>query len=374
MSPFPRPEYGPLDRYAPDRRPVATDLSDNTSLRGPHPAARMALREASDEDLTRYPSVYADAFREAAARHHGIPPESVVTGCGSDDLLDSAFRAVAAPGEGVAYLTPTFSMVEIFARMNALEPTPVPRGAPGEPLPSPARLLEADPALVYLCSPNNPTGEVLPPEWVEELLDAGGPRGPVVLLDEAYADFAEGSLASRAPATERLMVLRTLSKAYGLAGLRLGYALGSEEVVAEVEKSRGPYKVSRPAEAAAQAALDDDSGWVAQGVEEARESRRRLVEELEERGFRPPTSGANFVLVPLDEGKDAARLTAELRDEGVAVRPFPALPGVGEAVRVTVGPWSLMERFLEALDRTGASGPGLMGASGPEARDQGDVR
>lgn len=361
MSPFPRPEYGPLERYAPDRRPVGTDLSDNTSLRGPHPAAREALRDAGSDDLTRYPSVYADALRETVARLHGVRPEEVVTGCGSDDLLDSAFRAVAAPGERVAYLAPTFSMAEIFARMNALEPAPVERGPLGDPLPPPTRLLEGDPALVYLCSPNNPTGEVLPAEWVEELLEAGGPRGPVVLLDEAYADFADGSLLGRAPGTHRLLALRTLSKAYGLAGLRVGYAVGPEAVVGEVEKSRGPYKVSRPAEAAACAALEDQEGWVTVGVQEVRENRDRLVRELRDRGFRPPPSGANFLLVPVGEPWDAARFTAALRERGVAVRPFPALPGVGEAVRVTVGPWPLMERFLEALDRVTGDGPAERG-------------
>ncbi len=359
MNEFPRPDYRALGPYAPDRRPVAVDLSDNTNLWGPHPAAHEALREASGEALARYPSVYADDLRAAVAAKWSLAPSTVATGCGSDDILDSTFRAAHRPGGVVACPGPTFSMIPIFARMNGLGVREIPWEEARE---DPRLLLTGDAVAVYVCDPNNPTGAHLPEGWIDALLDAGGPRGPLVVLDEAYADFAGSSEVSRAPDTARLLVLRTLSKAYGLAGLRVGFAVGAPEVVAEVEKSRGPYKVGRIDEAAAVLALEDPEGWVAGIVTATRTNRARLAEELEHRGFAPRPSRANFLLVPVD---DARGLTARLRERGVAVRPFSGLTGIGDAVRVSVGPWSMLERFLDALDGVGASGtPGPEGGGG----------
>lgn len=232
-------------------------------------------------------------------------------------------------------------MIELFAHMNALEPVPVPDG----PELDAAALLAPWPAAVYLCRPNNPTGAVLPRAVIDELV--AGDQGPIVLLDEAYADFAGEALVGRAPATRRLVIVRTLSKAYGLAGLRVGFAVGAPELVHEIEKSRGPYKVSRAAEAAAIAALEAEDGWVERVIAEVRENRTRLAERLAAMGLDPLPSAANFILIPAPHG--AERMTTALRERGIAVRPFPALPGIGDAVRVTIGPWPLLERFLEAL-------------------------
>jgi len=284
--------------------------------------------------------------------------EAVTTGCGSDDLLDSAFRAVSGPGGRVAHSVPTFSMVTIFARMNGLEAVGVEEERARD---DPLSLLEARPDAVYLCSPNNPTGSVLPTGWLEELLRAGGPDGPVLLLDEAYADFARRTWVQGAPATDRLLVLRTLSKAYGLAGLRVGYGVGAPEVVAEVEKSRGPYKIGRIDEEAGVRALEDGGGWVDGIVARTRRNRERLAEALRIRGFDPLPSEANFLFLPVD---DAPVLTARLRERGVAVRPFPRLTGIGDGVRVSVGPWPLLEAFLEALDEV------LEGEGGREAEEE----
>ncbi len=375
MSPFPRSVYAPLEPYAPDRRPIEVDLSDNTNRWGAHPGALAVVRGADPEALLRYPSVYADRLRETVARLHDLPLECVSTGCGSDDLLDSTFRAAGEPGERVAYLPPTFSMVEIFARMNGLEAVPVGVGeeeptadTPGTlpPLPDPEALVEAARSegvltgsgvtaagggLVYLCRPNNPTGELQPRAWVEALLAAAEARGeeaPVVLLDEAYADYAPEHFLKVAAASRRVVVVRTLSKLYGLAGLRVGYAVGGPEVIREIEKSRGPYKVNRLAEAAAVAALDDAEGWVPEIRAATLEGRARLAFELASRGYTPLPSKANFILVPVD---DATFVTASLRHDGVAVRPFPGLPGIGDAIRVSIGPDAELDRFLAALDK-----------------------
>lgn len=347
MNRFPRGDYASLTPYDPGRSPIAVDLSDNTNLWGPNPAALEAVREASPHALTRYPSVYAPELKEAVAQKYGVPAECITTGCGSDDLLDSVFRASAFPPGRMTFPAPTFSMVDVFARMNGLEAKALPWARVEV---DPARLLLEEPDLIYLCRPNNPTGTSLSREWILGLLALGGPDGPVVVLDEAYADFAEDSFIRDAPDTDRLIVMRTLSKLYGLAGLRVGFAVGPPGLVREAEKSRGPYKVSQVAVLAALAALADSSGWAEGILRETVENRERLATELRSRGLRPVPSRANFLLFSV-EPASAAEVNRALRERGVAVRPFPGLPDMGDSLRVTIGPWTLMEKFLSALDQ-----------------------
>lgn len=339
-----RASYGQISLYSPDRTPCATDLSDNTNLWGvpPH-AARALAGAAASAAVTRYPSLYAPELKRALAARAGVGADMVVTGCGSDDVLDSAIRALAEPGDRVAVPDPSFAMIPIFARMNGLEPVLVPL-RDGTALDTDA-MLATGARIIYLCSPNNPTGNLLDADAVARVVrEAPG----VVILDEAYADFAGADGRDLLRASDRLLLCRTMSKAYGLAGLRVGYALGAPALVAAVEKSRGPYKVSALAERAALAALgDDDEAWVRERVTEAVENRERLGAELRRRALAPLPSAANFVLVPMP---DAMERAARMRELGVAVRPFSALPAIGEAIRISVGPWEMMERFLEALD------------------------
>jgi histidinol-phosphate aminotransferase len=300
-----------------ERPPCAIDLSDNTNLWGMPPAARAAASAAAGA-ATRYPGVYARELKHALGTYLGVDPDMIVTGCGSDDILDSAFRALADPGERVAYPVPTFPMAEAFARMNALIPVPV---------------LTIDARIIYLCSPNNPNGRSLSRKVVERVVaEAPG----YVVIDEAYAEFADRSDLDLLAKSDRLVITRTMSKAFGLAGLRVGYAVGAPEIVAEIEKSRGPYKVNRVAECAAIAALTHDRAWVAERVALVRENRQR---------FRACVPGAletdaNFVFVPMP---DAAAVAKRLRERGIAVRPFD------DGIRVTIGPWEMMEPCIDAL-------------------------
>ena len=350
MNGFPRDDYRRFERYTLDRKPIAVDLSDNTNLWGAHPDARRVLAGAADETLTRYPSLYADDLRREVARRFQVDPACVTTGCGSDDVLDSAIRAACRPPGLVTYASPTFSMADVLSRMNGMDTRAVPWP---DALADPGSLLESAPAAVYLCTPNNPTGEPLSARWLDGFLDKAGPDGPLVILDEAYADFHGETLVPLALDYGRALVVRTLSKLYALAGLRVGYGLGAPAVVEEVEKSRGPYKVSALAERAAVAALQDESGWAVEVLSEVVENRDRLIGELGRRGFEPGPSVTNFVLLPVAPHTTAG-VFEQLRARGVAVRPFPGLPGLGDCVRVTVGPWPLMDRFLAALDEVRA--------------------
>jgi histidinol-phosphate aminotransferase len=356
MTRFPRDDYRSLELYDPGRRPVELDLSDNTNRWGAHPEALAVVRAADDETLTRYPDLYAAELKAAVARRWGVPVASVTTGAGSDDVLDSAFRAAGPEGGTVRYAGPTFSMIDSFARMSGRTGVEVPWS---RALASPEALLEGDPTLVYVCRPNNPTADCAPRAWLDELLAlVARPGAPLLILDEAYADFGDASatIIGEAPERPNLLVTRTLSKAFGLAGFRVGFAVGTPTVVREVEKSRGPYKVGRLTERAAVAALDDASGWAARAITECIANRARLFEELQARGLAPlPSSQANFLLVPGPDGA-AKPWNEALRAHGVAVRPFPACPDVGDGLRVTVGPWPLMERFLAAVDAVLAEG------------------
>jgi histidinol-phosphate aminotransferase len=208
----------------------------------------------------------------------------------------------------------------------------------------PEELAATGAKVIYLCSPNNPTGTLASRAAIESLLRS---FPGVLLLDEAYAEFSpDEGLLRRAPRYERLLVIRTLSKAFGLAGLRIGYAVGRPELIAEVEKSRGPYKVSASGERAAVAALTVDQDWVQARIAEVRTNRGRLFEALRQLGLAPIPSASNFVLVPV---RDAVAVAREMRKEGVAIRPFPKLVGIGDAVRISIGPWTMMDAALTAL-------------------------
>ncbi len=336
-----RAAYREISLYAPNRAPCAVDLSDNTNLYGIPPGAERALREAATPAVTRYPALYADALKRALAAYIGVAPEAIVTGCGSDDVLDSAIRAFAEPGDALAYPDPSFAMMPLFAKMNALVPRAVPLKADLDI--DAEGLLATGAQVIYLCAPNNPTGTLASERAVRTVLERA--RG-VVILDEAYAEYAPESWAARAPSLPRLLVVRTLSKAFGLAGLRVGYAVGASELVAEVEKSRGPYKVSALAERAAVAALTEDLPWVRERISDVLANRDRLARALAQQGLPSLPSAANFLYVPVP---DAAALAAKTRERGVAVRPFVKQTRVGDGLRISLGPWELMEKVLAVL-------------------------
>ena len=340
--------YRELVLYAPPRSACAIDLSDNTNAFGTPPAARSALRELELRAVSRYPSAYGDELRAALARHAGVPLEEIITGCGSDDVLDSAIRAFARPGERVAYCDPTFAMAPVFARMNGLEPVPVPLGPDFDA--DPDALLATGARVIYLCSPNNPTGTTISPSALERVAaEAPG----LVILDQAYREFetpAGTPCPPEPPRSPRLLLVRTLSKAFGLAGLRIGYGIGARALVEAVAKSRGPFKVSAPAERAAVAALTRDLSWVAAGVRAVQHNRRCFQKALARIGLRPLPSRANFVLVPVP---DARAADLAFRARGIALRPFAGLAGIGDALRITIGRRRELEPVLAAFVRLG---------------------
>jgi histidinol-phosphate aminotransferase len=325
-----RRSYESIPRYTPDLSPCRVDLSDNTNAWGTPPAALDAI--ALSRSAARYPTPYGEDLKAALATYTGMPTEMIATGCGSDDILDCAMRAFAEPRERFVYPVPTFVMGPVFAQLNGLTPVATPLAE----LPGAGRI-------VYLCSPNNPTGALTSRSQVESLLRACTPE-QVVIIDEAYVEYVGASVIDLIHRHDRLVVTRTLSKAFGLAGLRVGYALAQPALIHELEKARGPYKVSSIAEAAAVAALTDGLEWVKAHVRIALRMRQLLVRELRQRELEPLPSAANFLFVPMP---NAVALARRMRELGVAVRGFESPSGF----RINVAPWEMLEDALATLDQ-----------------------
>lgn len=355
MAPLIRALLRDMTPYTATDAGDAVDLSDNTSLWGPPPAALDAVRAIEASALTRYPPTPPASLNAALATYAGVPANMVVAGCGSDDLIDCAMRTFAEPGDTIAFASPTFSMVPAFAAINGLRTHAVPYG-PDLDIDIDA-LLAPRPRLTYLCSPNNPTGSALPLATIERIVaNATG----VVILDEAYGEFTSAPGFSLVARSERLVVTRTLSKAFGLAGLRIGYAVLAPSLACALETVRGPYKLSAAAAAAAIAATTDGLSWVRQHALEAAANRERVAERLAVLGLPSLPSQANFLCVPC---RQASRVAERLLARGFALRVLRHLPPItsalaasdGAALRITIGPWPLMEHLIAALQAEGAT-------------------
>lgn len=356
-----RPEIAALSSYSEPREAsgermpsTVVDLSDNTNLWGMPPAAEVALR-AGAADCARYPSPYSAELKQALATYVGASGASVVTGCGSDDVLDLAMRTFAAPGDTLAYSTPTFSMIPVFARVNALVPIEVPiRDADEGYDIRPERLVESGARIIYICAPNNPTATPVSRAALTYVVE----KAPgLVIIDEAYAEFAGTTSVDLTSRSDRVLVTRTMSKAFGLAGLRVGYGIGAPALIEYLERARGPYKVTAPAARAVLAALaekPDALGWVRDRAKLACDTRERFLRELRRLGLAPLPSSANFVLLPHREAPAIAR---RFRKGGVLVRLMTGLPrsldafaqSDGNALRIGIAPWQAMRHALDLL-------------------------
>jgi histidinol-phosphate aminotransferase len=335
-----RASYRDIPLYSPSKVKCSVDLSDNTNLFGMPPAAERVLRETGAAQVSRYPVGYAQELKRAVAAYTGVDVSRVTTGCGSDDVIDSTLRAFLEPGDVIAFPDPTFVMMSYFAKVNGLRYAAVPL-KPDFDIDVDG-LLATGAKLLYVCTPNNPTGTVASRAALERLVD----KAPgIVLLDEAYAEFARESHLDLA-ARPNVLVTRTLSKAFGLAGMRVGYAVGNPTLIAEVEKARGPYKVTGLSERMAAAVLSEDVPWMKARAAESLAIRERLVAELEGLGLKTLPTEANFVMVPLP---GAPAVAERMRQRDVNVRAFQGLTGIGDALRIGCGPWPMMEAALTAL-------------------------
>ena len=331
-----------MRRYQPRRPPTRVDLSDNTSLWGPPPSVRATLaaligRISSRGTRPRTPTRCARPSPSAtASTPHTSSRAAAPTTCSTRRSARAATR-----GRRSAVAVPTFSVVPSFAEVNEVSVAQVPLRRDGSL--DAAALLATGADLYYVCAPNNPTGTGAGDGALRALL-AG--TTATVLVDEAYADFADHDATGLLDEHRNLVVVRTLSKAYGLAGLRVGYGLGDPDVVGAIAVSRGPYKVGSVAEAVALGVLRDDTAWVDARVGEVRALRGWLTSGLRDGGFEVLESQANFVAVLVD---DATALLERLLAAGVLARAYASLPVFGDLLRVTVGPRAQLDEALGLL-------------------------
>lgn len=324
-------------------------LASNESPLGPSRRAVEAIgREA--ERLNRYPDGSSYYLREALAKKLGIAGEQLLFGSGSDELLEIIAKTFLRTGEAVLYPWPSFAMYPIVAQGMGGRPVPVSLdGGFRADVDRMLAALDEGTRLVFLANPNNPTGTSIGESAFDRLVREI-PEDVILVADEAYYEYVRRRdfprSLERLRERETLVVLRTMSKIYGLAGLRLGYAIGSPELIGYLERARHPFNVNALAQAAALAALSDDE-HVARVRELTHRGLERLEQGLAELGLDSVPSDANFVLV--DVAEDAEELHQRLLRRGVITRPLGAF-GLDHHLRVTAGTPEENERLLEALE------------------------
>ena len=333
-----------VHRGAPDDAIV---LSFNENPYGPSASALEAARRAANIG-NRYPDAADDEIRAVIAKHHGVAPDRVTLGCGSSEILQMADTAFTGKGKKAVAAEPTFEAVLDFARVLSTEPVKVPLTADfRHDLPKMAAACDASTGLAYVCNPNNPTGTIVTGDEVASFA-AAVPASTTILVDEAYHHFVEDSryrtaceLIDKHP---NLVVARTFSKIYGMAGLRLGYAVGSKERIAAMAKYATFSNANAVVLAAARASLED-AELVPKVRKTMNDTRRWLVAEMAKQGRRTIPSETNFVMI--DVGGDVTPLIATFKQKKILVgRKFPSLPNW---LRITIGKPEEVQAFAAAL-------------------------
>lgn len=350
-----RDDLRALDGYHSAQVDVRVRLNTNESPTPPPDAFRDAVAaEVSRVDWHRYPDRAAWALREAIAKSHGVDPAQVFVANGSNEVLQTVLLAYAGPGRIVATFEPTYQMHAQIARVTGATVVEGERAADFtlDPAEVDRVMTEHQPHVVFLTSPNNPTGLVEPADRVRQLLDTAP---GLVVVDEAYAQFADWSALDLVDEATPLVVTRTFSKTWSMAGARLGYLIGPTWLVAELDKVVLPYHLDAVKQIAGRLALNyvaemDDR--VAQIVAE----RTRINEALIAMGVTVVPSGANFVLFRPD-GHDGREVWQGLVDHSVLIRDCSGWPRLANCLRVTVGTPDENTEFLAALTEVLAAPP-----------------
>ena len=334
MAPqFVRPNVREMHGYVPGEQPGVGErvvkLNTNENPFPPSPKVIQAIQNVEPEMLRRYPNPTADTFRAAAAELLGVTPDMILAGNGSDDVLTVATRTFVPPGGTLAYPEPTYSLYPVLASLEEAKTVTVPWDRDYS-LPIEA-LAETKAHAIYLANPNAPTGTFVSPMKVEELARqfAG-----LILIDEAYVDFAEDHCVPLVREYENVVITRTLSKAYSLAGLRFGFAVGQPHVIAEMMKVKDSYNTDAVSVIAATAAIQDQE-YARRSWDHVRQERQRLSSELTQMGWKVIPSQANFILVTCPSGKGREAYLG-LKQQGILVRYFDK-PGLTDKIRITVG-------------------------------------
>jgi histidinol-phosphate aminotransferase len=339
----PRPEILEMSPYVPGEQPSAgarvVKLNTNEAAFPPSDATLAAVRSVAVEQLRLYPNPTSADLREAVAVRHRLTPDHVLIGNGSDDVLTILIRTFIPPGGKLVAPWPTYSLYPTLCQIQGARFESV-DWLDGWRLPTGA-LVAADADAVFLANPNAPSGTSVD---LEQLADLAGRIDGLLLVDEAYADYADVDAVGLLEDFDNVVVSRSFSKGFALAGIRLGYVLGRPEVIEQLDKVRDSYNVDAVAQAAGVAALGD-LGYYRARWQEVVAERRRLGEGLRRLGFEVTDSQANFVFA---RRPDAGKATAFLKQRGILVRHWDK-PGLRDALRVTVGTPAENTAVLETL-------------------------
>jgi histidinol-phosphate aminotransferase len=345
VSPRFRPVLDTMPAYKPGKTPTvmagqAHKLSSNESPYGPLPSVLRVIAEAS-ADVHRYPDHGAGVLTSAIAEHFAVPAAHVAVGCGSVGVVKQLMEAVSDPGDEVIYAWRSFEAYPQLADLAGATSVPVPLRAETHDLAAMAAAITPRTRMILVCNPNNPTGTVVRERELIDFIDQV-PADCLVVLDEAYHEYIRDPSVPDGVKLYRdrpnVAVLRTFSKAYGLAGLRVGFLVGHEPVAAAVRKTMLTFSVNSVAQAAAVASLNAEDELL-ERVENVVKERHRVSEALRAGGWTVPETEANFVWLRLG---DRTTAFAEACDAvGIAVRPF-----AGEGARVSIGTPAANDAFL----------------------------
>ena len=345
MSYF-RPAIEALTGYVPGEQPKPgtkiIKLNTNENPYPPSPKAMEVLRSLDSEWLRRYPDPFAREFCQAVSEALDVPADWVIVGNGSDDVLNVLVRACAEGSDRtIVYPMPTYVLYRTLAAMQPAKVVEIPYGSDFQ-LPI-ENLVAAQGAITFIASPNSPSGHLVPLDDLRELAR----RVPGILaIDEAYTDFAEYSALPLVQEFENVMVLRTLSKGYSLAGLRMGFGIANPKLLAGLFKVKDSYNIDAIATAVGTAAMRDQA-YKNECAEKVKAARSQLTVDLKNLGFTVLDSQGNFVLgTPPESNAEAIYLA--LKERGILVRYFKQL-GLSDKLRITVGTDEQNQTLIEAL-------------------------
>lgn len=331
--------------YEPGFQPRQADvvkLNTNENPYPPSPAVLKALSEITPEQLRRYPDPMASAFRQAAAEVNGVEPEYIMCCNGGDELLKMAFQAFCDENRPVAYPVPTYSLYPVLAKLQNCMAVEI---SFDNEFNLPPKLAGAGAGLTIVCNPNAPSGSFIN---VNELASLADEVSGILLIDEAYVDFAEKNCTALAKDYDNVIILRSMSKGYSLAGIRFGYAIARPDLITGLIKVKDSYNVDAVAIAVAAAAIRDQD-YFRKTVEKIKTERKRLTEQLKGLGFDVPDSSSNFVLVQCKNG-NASEIYEKLTRRNIFVRYF-AYPRLEDKLRITIGTPEQNDKLLSALKK-----------------------
>ncbi len=340
-----RKNVAEMRAYVPGEQPresgwIKLNTNENVEC---SPAALKAIHSIDPSALRLYPDAMSNALRDELARRFDAEPDQFVIGNGSDDILNLLMRVTCEPGDSVVFTMPSYSLYPVLSQIQGARSVEVPLG---DDFSLPVRkLCSTRGTILFLTNPNNPAGTSYPSDQIAEICESGQ---NLVVIDEAYADFSGEGCHRLVEQYPNLCVVRSLSKAYGLAGLRVGYMLGSSELAASVMKVKDSYNVSSAAQIAAVAALGDEA-WARKSWSDAARRRDRLAGRLaSELGLKVYPSRANFILVEFGD-HSAVSVLDYLREHGILVRHFSDNPLVSNALRISIGSQEELDTLFDTM-------------------------